>query len=123
MAVHRTRNGLIPQVPVGKVSTVQHPSFASRLVALFNPAAAGHFDGSFACGLPDERVALSVREGHLEVLDRESPVDFTLLFRDVEDAVAILQGREDVIEAFMAGRLRADGYLIRVFGVLAMFRG
>ena len=100
------------------------------LQAAFHPAAAVDFDARvrLQLGLPEDSPApaltLTIHHGVLDVAESTpgEAVDFTLFFADAEQALALLTGQADPVAAFMAHEFRADGYLIWVFSVLAMFR-
>ena len=57
--------------------------------------------------------------GHVDVRD----VDATFHFASWADMVALLCGQANLMEAFMQQRVRADGYLLWTFTLLALFRG
>ncbi|MDP6826122.1 MAG: hypothetical protein QF515_03245 [Pseudomonadales bacterium] len=88
----------------------------------FNAIAAEHFDGAFRIDAGDTKLAFNVRDGHLTALADTDEVDLILYFENASEALDILTGSADVIDAFMQGRFRSDGYLIWVFTLLAMFR-
>ena len=100
------------------------------LRSAFHPTAAADFDARvrLQLGLPEDALTpsltLGIHHGALDVAESTAgeAVDFTLYFADAEQALALLTGQADPVAAFMAHEFRADGYLIWVFSVLAMFR-
>ncbi len=99
--------------------------FIARLTQAFHPAAAEEFDGHVRLDLGDDgAVLLHVNHGSLAVAPapEDASADFTLYFNDAKHAFDLLTGAADPVAAFMAHEFRADGYLIWVFSVLAMFR-
>ena len=95
---------------------------SSTLSERFNAAQATQFDGAFRIDCGSSQIAFSVRHGELAPIAADAEVDLTLLFHSEEEALQLLTGGGDVIQAFMEGRFRSDGYLIWVFTLLAMFR-
>ncbi len=96
-----------------------------RLQAAYHAPAAQEFDAAVRLDLGNQTdVILRVHHGSLELQPaaEEDHTDFTLYFTDAEQALALLTGKADPVAAFMAHEFRADGYLILVFSVLAMFR-
>ena len=69
----------------------------------------------------DRLTTLAVRQGTLRFVS-PSEADATFTFDSAEAALAILTGREDPIEAFMASRFRSDGNLPLAFVLLGLFR-
>ncbi len=96
-----------------------------RLKAAYHAPAAQDFDAVVRLDLGSQpHVILRVHHGamRLHPAAADDQADFTLYFTDAEQALALLTGQADPVAAFMAHQFRADGYLILVFSVLALFR-
>jgi putative sterol carrier protein len=96
----------------------------AQLEASFHPPAAGPMDAVLRIQIgADAALICQVVQGTLRfVTDPTLQPDTTFHFADLDTARALLAGRADAFEAFMAGRFRADGYLIWAFKLMAMFR-
>ena len=95
---------------------------AVTLTERFNSAQAAQFDGAFCIDTGTAQIAFTVSHGELATAPADADVDLTLYFHSAQEALELLTGNGDVIQAFMDGRFRSDGYLIWVFTLLAMFR-
>ena len=96
-----------------------------RLQAAYHAPAAREFDAAVRLHLGSQpHVMLRVHHGDMKLYPAptDEQADFTLYFTDAEQALALLTGKADPVAAFMAHEFRADGYLILVFSVLALFR-
>ena len=90
----------------------------------FFPPATEGLDATFCLAIANETLTFRVREKNLEFTNTTSSLcDATFHFEDVDSADALLSGRQGVLESFMAGHFRADGYLMWAFLLMAMFRG
>jgi len=96
----------------------------THLEASFHPPAAGGMDAVLRIQIgATDALTCHVAHGTLSfVADGTLPPDTTFRFADLDTAWALFSGRQDAFEAFMAGRFRADGYLMWAFTLMAMFR-
>ncbi len=96
------------------------------LLASHQPSAGREFDAKVMLECASSKTAVLLELHHGDIRCRlaapEDEADFTLYFNSCEQAAALLTGQADPVAAFMAHQFRADGYLIWVFSVLAMFR-
>lgn len=94
----------------------------TRLQSAFHPPAALHLDATFTLEVGEELITFRVSQGQLEFVDGLE-ADATFYFDSPDQALQLLTGGADVFQAFMDGRLRADGYLMWTFALLTMFTG
>jgi len=94
------------------------------LEASFQPGITRGMDAVLRVQAGEDAVTFRVDHGTI-VFDPGNLLvpDATFHFADVATARELLQGEQDAFEAFMAGRFRADGYLMWAFALIAMFRG
>lgn len=79
--------------------------------AKFNPAAAAGLDLVFGFNITDEdkQYALIVKDGTCEIQEGENPDANCTLVLDSQTLKDIVSGETDGMQAFMAGKLRAEG--------------
>lgn len=94
------------------------------LTGSFYPPAAQGMDAVLSLVVDDQHaLTIKVTDGLLQFLPEHGvDPDTTFRFADAATAHALLSGHEDAFQAFMAGRFRADGYLMWAFTLMAMFR-
>ena len=90
----------------------------------FQPGITRGMDAVLRVQAGDAAITFHVDHGKIvfDLANRLVP-DATFHFADVATARALLHGEQDAFDAFMAGRFRADGYLMWAFALIAMFRG
>jgi len=95
----------------------------AHLQETFHPPAAVGLDAVFRLCIGNEALTFSVhRDGLSFDEDGALEPDATFFFEDVDTAWALLSGKADAFTEFMAGRFRADGYLMWAFRLMAMFQ-
>lgn len=87
----------------------------------FLPEAAMDIDTDIEFRFQDHSEFCAIRRGVLTFPDSRA-AGLVLYFRCQDEAQALLAGSQDLVEAFMLGRIRSNGHLIWVFQVLAAFR-
>jgi putative sterol carrier protein len=93
------------------------------LEASFHPPAAAGMDAVLRIQAGDQALTFRIVHGTIAFdPDNRLQPDTTFHFADVATAEALFAGTEDAFDAFMAGRFRADGYLMWAFTLMAMFR-
>lgn len=77
----------------------------------FNPAAAAGLDLVFGFNITDEdkHFSLIVKDGTCDLQEGENPDANCTLVLDSETLKGIVSGETDGMQAFMAGKLRAEG--------------
>ena len=77
----------------------------------FNPAAAAGLDLVFGFNVTDEdkHYALIIKDGTCDLQEGENPDANVTLVMDSETLKDIVSGETDGMQAFMAGKLRAEG--------------
>ncbi len=97
-----------------------------QLNAQINPGLVANlgtdFDGCIGLCVADEQLSFQLRSGEFRWLTDATLVDARFHFTTWDDALALLSGTEDLMQAFVESRIRADGYLIWTFTLLALFR-
>ncbi len=89
----------------------------------FRPEAAAGIERVYQFQIGGEtRFHIEVRNGVLEVIPgAHSEPSVTLLFPDVDTALALIEGRLDPMQAFLEGGIRSDGNLILALQLGALF--
>ena len=110
--------------------TLSPSQFGEELLRSFSAEAARDFDGTvqFVLQAVDSTaprsIGFCIDHGRIDARSAGTePFDITLYFHTAQEALDLLQGQANPVEAFMDGRFRSDGYLLWVFAVLSMFRG
>lgn len=94
-----------------------------RLLRAFQPEAAAGIDRVYQFHIGGERrFHIEVQNGVLTVSPgAHAEPSVTLLFPDVDTALALIEGRLDPMQAFLEGRIRSDGNLILALQLRALF--
>ncbi len=92
------------------------------LTQRFDTQRCGDLDTHIAFCSEDKRLLIGIHDGRLTFPDEaDQRPDLQLYFASEEQAVDIMAGAGNPIEAFMAGEFRSSGYILWVFQVLAAF--
>ncbi|RZA30210.1 MAG: SCP2 sterol-binding domain-containing protein [Proteobacteria bacterium] len=91
--------------------------------AKFNPAAAQGLDLVFGFNITDEdnHYALHVKDGTCELEEGENPDANVTLVMDSETLKGIVSGETDGMQAFMGGKLRAEGDMMLAMKLSELF--
>lgn len=105
----------------------------AALTAQTNQAALATFSGSIMLQLgahlanqdPDanNHLTLRVTDSKLQWLPHGTDAEAIFYFADSQQALALLTGQAHVMDEFMAGRFRSNGYLLWTAPLLSLFRG
>ncbi|KPX05129.1 SCP2 sterol-binding domain-containing protein [Pseudomonas syringae pv. coryli] len=89
----------------------------------FNPAAAAGLDLIFGFDITDEekQYALIVKDGTCELQEGKNPDANVTLFMDSEILKGIVSGETDGMQAFMGGKLRAEGDMMLAMKLSELF--
>lgn len=88
----------------------------------FNPAAAAGLDLVFQFNIEDgENYALVVKDGTCAVEEGVNPNANVTLILDTETLNGITSGETDGMQAFMAGKLRAEGDMMLAMKLSELF--
>ncbi|HLV17839.1 MAG TPA: SCP2 sterol-binding domain-containing protein [Pseudomonas sp.] len=88
----------------------------------FNPSAAAGLDLIFQFNIEDgENYALLVKDGTCSVEQGENPNANVTLILDTETLKGITSGETDGMQAFMAGKLRAEGDMMLAMKLSELF--
>jgi len=88
----------------------------------FNPSAASGLDLIFQFNIEDgENYALLVKDGTCSVEQGENPNANVTLILDTETLKGITSGETDGMQAFMAGKLRAEGDMMLAMKLSELF--
>ncbi|EKG41217.1 SCP2 sterol-binding domain-containing protein [Pseudomonas syringae] len=89
----------------------------------FNPAAAAGLDLIFGFDITDEdkQYALIVKDGTCELQEGENPDANVTLLMDSEILKGIVSGETDGMQAFMGGKLRAEGDMMLAMKLSELF--
>ena len=90
------------------------------VVAHFNTEAWKEIPTTRLCIVVDGQPVLQVEAAQtgLALLGASTPVNFHIYFVDMETALAVLSDPRLAIDAFMQGRFRSSGYIMRTFAFL-----
>ena len=94
------------------------------LRARFDSAHAGDLDATIEFNWNTGRALVGIHNGEVTCYEDESSApapELIIYFRDVEQALEIVSGRGNPIEAFMRGEFRSNGHIVWVFQTLAAF--
>ncbi|MCQ6257242.1 SCP2 sterol-binding domain-containing protein [Pseudomonas sp. Q11] len=91
--------------------------------AKFNPAAAAGLDLVFGFNITDEdkQYALIVKDGTCELQEGENESANCTLIMDSETLKGIVSGDTDGMQAFMGGKLRAEGDMMLAMKLSELF--
>ncbi len=91
--------------------------------AKFNPAAAAGLDLVFGFNITDENTqyALIVKDGTCELQEGENADANCTLIMDGETLKGIVSGETDGMQAFMGGKLRAEGDMMLAMKLSELF--
>ena len=91
--------------------------------AKFNPAAATGLDLVFGFNITDEgkQYALIVKDGTCDLQEGENPDANCTLVMDSETLKGIVSGETDGMQAFMGGKLRAEGDMMLAMKLSELF--
>ena len=88
----------------------------------FNPSAAAGLDLVFQFNIEDgENYALAVKDGTCAVEQGENPNANVTLILDTDTLKGITTGETDGMQAFMAGKLRAEGDMMLAMKLSELF--
>ncbi|KPX16677.1 SCP-2 sterol transfer family protein [Pseudomonas amygdali pv. dendropanacis] len=89
----------------------------------FNPAAAAGLDLVFGFHITDEdkHYALIVKDSTCELQEGENPDANVTLLMDSETLKGIVSGETDGMQAFMGGKLRAEGDMMLAMKLSELF--
>ncbi|MCF8983298.1 SCP-2 family sterol carrier protein [Pseudomonas sp. SZ57] len=89
----------------------------------FNPAAAAGLDLIFGFDITDEdkQYALIVKDGTCELQEGKNPDANVTLLMDSEILKGIVSGETDGMQAFMGGKLRAEGDMMLAMKLSELF--
>ncbi|KPX45853.1 SCP2 sterol-binding domain-containing protein [Pseudomonas syringae pv. tagetis] len=89
----------------------------------FNPAAAAGLDLVFGFNITDEdkHYALIVKDSTCELQEGENPDANVTLVMDSETLKGIVSGETDGMQAFMGGKLRAEGDMMLAMKLSELF--
>ncbi|POD69216.1 SCP-2 family sterol carrier protein [Pseudomonas syringae group genomosp. 3] len=91
--------------------------------AKFNPAAAAGLDLIFGFNITDEdkHYALIVKDSTCELQEGENPDANVTLVMDSQTLKGIVSGETDGMQAFMGGKLRAEGDMMLAMKLSELF--
>jgi putative sterol carrier protein len=90
--------------------------------AKFNPAAAGGLDLVFGFRIDeDKHFSLIVKDSTCELQEGENPDANVTLVMDSETLKGIVSGETDGMQAFMGGKLRAEGDMMLAMKLSELF--
>jgi len=96
----------------------------SLLEARFDPAHAGDLDATIEFNWGEDCAVVGIHHGVVDFYpDQENapPPELIIYFRDLSQALRIISGQGNPIEAFMQGEFRSNGHIVWVFQTLAAF--
>ncbi len=93
------------------------------LKARFDGAHAGDLDATIEFNWRNGSACVGIHHGEAFYYDdaEPPPAELIIYFRDLAQAVEIISGRGNPIEAFMRGDFRSNGHIVWVFQTLAAF--
>ena len=91
--------------------------------AKFNPAAAAGLDLVFGFNITDEdkQYSLIVKDGTCDIQEGENPDANCTLVLDSQTLEGIVSGETDGMQAFMGGKLRAEGDMMLAMKLSELF--
>ncbi len=94
----------------------------TTMKAKFNPAAAAGLDLVFGFRIDEsEHFSLIVKDGTCELQEGENPDAQVTLVMDSETLKGIVSGETDGMQAFMGGKLRAEGDMMLAMKLSELF--
>ena len=96
----------------------------NTLKSRFDASRASELDATLEFNWPAGCCRVSVHEGQAifyENHDDSPEPELVIFFRDEAQAVEIITGQGNPVDAFMRGEFRSNGYLVWVFQTLAAF--
>ncbi|PTU73429.1 SCP2 sterol-binding domain-containing protein [Pseudomonas mangrovi] len=94
----------------------------SRMQSKFNAGAAAGLDLVFQFNITDdENYFMVVKDGTLDVQKGDSDAANVTLIMDRETLVGIMTGETDGMQAFMGGKLRAEGDMMLAMKLSELF--
>jgi len=100
------------------------PTLINTLKSRFDASRAGELDATLEFNWPSGCCRVGVHDGAATFYDDggDPPEpELVIFFRDEAQAVEIVSGRGNPVDAFMRGEFRSNGYLVWVFQTLAAF--
>jgi putative sterol carrier protein len=97
-------------------------SMRSFLENQFCSEKAGELDARVRIQWADGQICFQIRGGAIS-FDKDDDPELTIYFKDSEDAMGLIKGQRDPVNAFMHGNLRSNGHLIWVFQTMAALSG
>ncbi len=95
-----------------------------EMKAKFNPAAAAGLDLVFGFRIDDtQNFSLVVKDQTCQLLEGENPDAQVTLVMDSETMKGIVSGETDGMQAFMGGKLRAEGDMMLAMKLSELFPG
>lgn len=94
------------------------------LKARFDGAHAGDLDATIEFNWNSGRALVGIHHGQASYYDGDAAPpapELVIYFRDLTQAIDIISGRGNPIEAFMQGDFRSNGHIVWVFQTLAAF--
>ena len=96
----------------------------SRMQSKFNAGAAAGLDLVFQFNITDdENYNMAVKDGTLDVQKGDAASPDVTLIMDRETLVGIMTGETDGMQAFMGGKLRAEGDMMLAMKLNELFPG
>ncbi|HEY0287297.1 MAG TPA: SCP2 sterol-binding domain-containing protein [Pseudomonas sp.] len=91
--------------------------------AKFNPSAAAGLDLVFGFNITDEdkHYSLIIKDSTCDLQEGENPDANVTLVMDAETLKGIVSGETDGMQAFMAGKLRAEGDMMLAMKLSELF--
>jgi putative sterol carrier protein len=94
----------------------------SRMQSKFNAGAAAGLDLVFQFNITDdENYNMAVKDGTLDVQKGDAASPDVTLIMDRETLVGIMTGETDGMQAFMGGKLRAEGNMMLAMKLSELF--
>lgn len=95
----------------------------SHLEKAFYPPASTGMDAVIRLAIAEQELQFQVSQGQIAFHEPGSvKPDATFFFQDMATAWPLLSGKASAFDAFMAGKFRADGYLMWAFTLMSMFQ-
>lgn len=82
----------------------------------------GELDARVRMQWADGQICFQIQDGAISFAKDNDP-ELTIYFKDSAEAMGLISGKVDPVNAFMQGNLRANGHLIWVFQTMAALSG